>query len=458
MHGSPIVRSQDTCAKSGNPGLRRGRSCRRDRERSEKNVDVASNPATLVLDGLPQTRAWQEDLYRDIHQHPELSHQEQRTAGVVAEKLRDFDYRVREGIGGTGVIGIMRNGDGPTVLMRADMDALPVEEATGLPYASVVRATDAAGNDVPVMHACGHDVHVTCLLGAAALLAQATQQWSGTAIALFQPAEEVGDGARGMLDDGLRDVLGAVDVALAQHVLPAPAGVVGTHRGPVLSAADSMRITVYGRGAHGSMPQAAVDPVVLAAMIVIRLQTIVSREIAATDTAVLTIGSIHAGNKSNVIPDHASLQLNVRTFSDSTRDTILGAIRRIVTAECEASGCPREPEFELFDRFPLTDNDASATDRVAAAFGAFFGERAAPVGQQSASEDFSDIPTALGIPYTYWFIGGIDGEVYDAAEAAGRVAQDIPVNHSARFAPVIQPTLDTGTQALVVGALAWLAG
>jgi len=419
---------------------------------------TSDSAVSAVLAGLEKSRPWQEALYRDVHEHPELSHQEQRTAGLVADRLRGAGFEVHERVGGTGVVGVLRHGDGATVLMRADMDALPVREATGLPYASTVTGVDADGNEVSVMHACGHDVHVACLAGAAQLLAEGREHWNGTLVALFQPAEEVGDGARGMVEAGLSTMIPTPQVALAQHVMPLRAGRVGTHAGAALSAADSMRITVYGRGAHGSMPQAAVDPVVLAAMIVVRLQTVVSREVAPGETAVLTVGSIQAGTKSNVIPDHASLQLNVRTFSDSTRGTILGAIRRIVTAECEASGCPREPEFELFDRFPLTDNDATATDRVAAAFGAFFGERAAPVGQQSASEDFSDIPTALGIPYTYWFIGGIDGEVYDTAEAAGRVAQDIPVNHSARFAPVIQPTLDTGTQALVVGALAWLAG
>jgi hippurate hydrolase len=218
-----------------------------------------------------------------------------------------------------------------------------------------------------------------------------------------------------------------------------------------------MRVTVHGRGAHGSMPHAAIDPVVLAAMIVVRLQTVVAREIEPGETAVLTVGSIQAGTKSNVIPDSATLQLNVRTFSDATRETILSAIRRIVTAECQASGSPHEPEFELFDRFPLTDNDAAATERVAAAFTDLFGDRAVSVGPSSASEDFSDIPSALGVPYTYWFVGGIDAETYAAAEQAGRIAQDIPVNHSARFAPVLQPTLDTGTQALVAAALAWLA-
>jgi amidohydrolase len=419
-------------------------------------MNIASNPATLILDNLPKVRAWQEDVYRDIHQHPELSHQEQRTAGIVVDKLRQWEYEVHEEIGGTGVVGIMRNGIGPTILMRADMDALPVEEETGLPYASTVRAS-AAGEEVPVMHACGHDVHVTCLLGAAALLGHATQLWSGTAVALFQPAEEVGDGARGMIDDGLLDAVGPVDVALAQHVLPAPAGVVGTHRGPVLSAADSMRIMVYGRGAHGSMPQAAVDPVVLAAMIVIRLQTIVSREVAATYTVVLTIGAIRAGSKSNVIGDHAVLEINLRTYDDSVRKRVLDAIRRIVVAECHASNSPREPEFELYDSFPLTVNDDAVTDRVSDAFAAYFGERFQSMPMQSASEDFSDIPNALGVPYTYWGIGGIEEQQYRTAADAGRLSPDVPVNHSSFFAPVIQPTLDTGTQALVVAALAWLA-
>ena len=412
---------------------------------------------SAVLAGLEDTRPWQEELYRDVHQHPELSHQETRTAGLVADRLRGAGFEVHEQVGGTGVVGVLRNGDGATVLLRADMDALPVREATGLPYASEVTATDADGTEVPVMHACGHDVHVACLAGAAQLLADGREHWTGTLVALFQPAEETGDGARGMVDAGLGTLVPTPEVALAQHVMPLPAGRVGTHAGAALSAADSMRITVHGRGAHGSMPQAAVDPVVLAAMIVVRLQTVVSREVPPGETAVLTVGSVQAGTKSNVIPDSAVLQLNVRTFSDATRSTILAAIARIVRAECQASGCPREPEFEPFDRFPLTENDPATTDRVAAAFGSFFGDGFAPVGQQSASEDFSDIPGALGVPYTYWFVGGIDAKTYDAAAAAGRIAQDVPVNHSADFAPVLQPTLDTGTRALVVGALAWLA-
>jgi amidohydrolase len=426
--------------------------------RRGKGAGMASQPAVAsVLGGLEGVRPWQEDLYRDVHRHPNLSHSEQRTAALAADRLRTAGFDVQEGIGGTGVVGVLRNGDGAAVLLRADMDALPVREATGLPYASEATATDADGNEVPVMHACGHDVHVTCLAGAAQLLADGREHWAGTLIAVFQPAEETGDGARGMVDAGLADLVPRPDVALAQHVMPLPAGRLGTRPGPALSAADSMRITLFGRGAHGSMPQAAVDPVVLAAMIVVRLQTVVSREVAPGETAVLTVGSIQAGTKSNVIPDRAVLQLNVRTYSDGTRTAVLDAIRRIVRAECLASDCPKEPEFELFDRFPLTDNDVAVTDRVEAAFEAYFGDHAAPADQQSASEDFSDIPTALGTPYTYWFIGGIDPDTYQQAVQAGRVSQDIPVNHSAAFAPVLQPTLDVGTQALVVAALAWLA-
>ena len=417
---------------------------------------MTTDDASSTLAGLGSVRAWQEDLYRDLHAHPELSHQERRTAGRVADRLREAGCEVHEEVGGTGVVGVLRNGDGPSVLMRADMDALPVREATGLPYASAVTATDADGNEVPVMHACGHDVHVACLLGAVSLLAADTGAWRGSVVAVFQPAEEVADGAHGMLADGLADLVGTPEVALCQHVLPMPAGSVGTRVGPTLSAADSMRITVHGRGAHGSMPQASVDPVVLAAMIVVRLQTVISRETRPGEPAVLTVGSVQAGTKSNVIPDHAVVALNVRSYHDETRTAILAAVRRIVTAECDASGSPQPPEFELFDRFPLTDNHRDATERVAAAFGRQFGEDVQELPLQTASEDFSDIPVALGVPYTYWGIGGIDPDAYEAARAAGRVAQDIPVNHSATFAPVVQPTLDTGTSALVVAALAWL--
>ena len=410
-----------------------------------------------VLHGQADLKEWQEGVYRDLHAHPELGHQETRTAGMVAAELRERGFEVHEKVGGTGVVGVLANGDGPVVLMRADMDALPVAEATGLPYASTVRTTDDAGNEVPVMHACGHDVHVACLLGAARLLAGAREGWSGTFIALFQPAEELADGADRMVDAGLARLIPKPDVAFAQHVLAYPAGTVGTHPGPFLSLAESMRVTVHGRGSHGSMPHLAVDPVVLAAMTVVRLQAVVSRELPPGEFAVLTVGRVAVGSKSNIIGDHAVLELNLRAYSEETRSRMVAAIERIVRAECEASGSPKEPEFETYDRYPLTDNDPTVTARVAAAFRAHFGDAAEDYGRQTASEDFSAVPDALGVPYLYWAIGGIDPELYRAAAARGTLMEDIPGNHSPKFAPVIEPTLETGTAAAVVAALAWLA-
>ncbi|WP_040699523.1 amidohydrolase [Nocardiopsis kunsanensis] len=407
---------------------------------------------SAVFAGLDRVRSWQEGFYRDVHAHPELSHQEHRTASLVAARLRQWGYRVHEGVGGTGVVGVLARGQGPTVLLRADMDGLPVREETGLSYASTRTGEDGT----PVMHACGHDVHVSCLLGAAQLLSGASGQWQGTVVVLFQPAEEASDGAQAMVADGLGELVGRPEVVLGQHVLPMRAGRVGTNAGPTLAAAQSMRVVVHGRGAHGSMPQSAVDPVVLAALIVVRLQTVVAREIAPDEPAVLTVGSVRAGTGSNSIPDRAEIALNIRAFSEQTRVQVVEAVERVVRAECWASNAPREPSFELFGRFPVTDNDASATRRVAEAFTGFFGEGAGALGRWSASEDFSHLAEAFGAPYTYWGLGGIDPQLWDRAEREGRVEQEVPVNHSAVFAPVVQPTLTTGTQALVVAALAWL--
>ena len=412
--------------------------------------------AQEILAGYDGLQAAQEAFYRDLHQHPELSHQEQRTAQRVAGQLQQYGCTVQAGIGGTGVVGTLSNGGGPTVLLRADMDALPVKEETGADYASTATAQDADGNEVPVAHACGHDIHVSCLLGMTKLMADHPGQWNGTLLALFQPAEETGDGAQGMVDDGLLTRIPAPDVALAQHVLRGIAGTAGTRSGPFLSAADSIKITVHGRGGHGSMPQNTIDPVVLAAMIVVRLQTVVSREIAPGQTAVLTVGSSQAGTTSNVIPDHAVLQLNTRSYTQQTRQRMLAAIQRIVRAECQAAGSPKDPDFQTLDSYPLTDNDADTTRRVAAAFSAHFGDRALRWDQQTASEDFSNIPRAAGIPYTYWAIGGTDPPTYRTAEKNGHL-DDLPANHSPKFLPPLQPTLRTGTEALTAAALAWLA-
>lgn len=415
-----------------------------------------SDRTPLVPDGLDGIRAHLEEVYRDLHRHPELGLREHRTAGKVSGALRSFGYEVTDGVGGTGVIGILENGNGPTVMARADMDALPVRERTGLPYASTATVTAPDGTEQPVMHACGHDMHVTCLLGCAHLLAENRDDWRGTFVALFQPSEENGDGADAMIADGLTSRSPRPDVVLAQHVLPYPAGYVGTRPGPFLSAADSLRITVHGRGAHGSMPQAAVDPVVMAAMIVVRLQTVVARELAATTPAVVTVGSIHAGTGPNVIPDSAVVELNVRTYDDATRSHVLDAIARIVRAECEASRSPEEPEIERTTSFPPTVNDEAATRRVAEAFAAHFGDDAHTIDLQTASEDMSEIPGAFGVPFTYWGIGCVDPGRYAEAARKGTLDQDIPVNHSPAFAPLVQPTLDTGVSALTVAALAWL--
>jgi amidohydrolase len=410
-----------------------------------------------ILAGYGAIQASQEAFYQDLHRHPELSHQEHRTAGRVADELEKHGFTVQAGIGGTGVAGVLANGSGPAVLLRSELDGLPIREDTGAAYASTATARGADGREVPVAHACGHDVHMSCLVGMARLMAGQPARWGGTLIAVFQPAEETGDGAQGMIDGGLLARIPAPDVALAQHVLPGVAGTVSTRPGLIMSAADTIEVTVHGRGGHGSMPQNTVDPVVLAAMVIVRLQTIVSREVAPGHTAVLTVGSVHAGTSANVIPDRAVLQLNLRSYEEATRQQMLAAIQRIVRGECAAAGSPREPEFRSVYSFPVTDNDPAATARVAGAFGAQFGDRALELARQTVSEDFSKIPDAAGIPYSYWSIGASDPDAYRAAEQAGRVAEDIPANHSARFLPPMQPTLRTGTEALTAAALAWLA-
>src|SRR5689334_12141676 len=319
---------------------------------SSNEAEAASAaPVDGVLAGQGAIRQWQEDVYRTIHQHPELSNQEVHTASTAADTLLKAGYEVHDKVGTTGVVGILHNGDGPTVLVRADMDALPMKEETGLAYASTDRQTDSSGQDVPVAHSCGHDVHVACLMGAARLLAENRSAWHGTFIPLFQPAEELGTGAEAMVKGGLAKLIPKPDVALAQHVLAYPAGTVGTHAGPFLSTAASMRVTVHGRGSHGSMPQLSIDPVVLAAMIVVRLQAVVAREVAPGDFAVLTVGQIAAGTKSNIIPDHAVIELNIRAYSDSMRTQLIDAIKRVVKGECAASGSPQDPEFEIYDEY-----------------------------------------------------------------------------------------------------------
>ena len=398
-----------------------------------------------------------ETVYKDVHSHPELSMQEHRTAGIAAKWLRDCGYEVTEGVGGTGVVGLLRNGDGPTVMLRADMDALPVAELTGLPYASKVMAKDKDGNTVPVMHACGHDMHVTWLIGATSVLAQARKDWSGTVMAVFQPAEETGTGAQAMIDDGLFKRFPKPDIVLGQHVMVGVAGTISGRAGVITSAGDSLQIRLFGRGAHGSMPQASIDPVVMAAATVLRLQTIVSRELAATEAAVVTIGALQAGTKENVIPDEALIKLNVRTFDEGVRQRVLAAITRIVNAEAAASGAPKPPEITQLDHYALVVNDTDANRKVGDAFRQYFTEaRVEKSLPTSASEDFGCFGAQWKVPSVFWFVGGTDADIYAKALAAGRL-NDLPTNHNPRFAPVVQPTLRTGVETLVVAVHAWLA-
>jgi hippurate hydrolase len=416
-----------------------------------------ASSANLILSNLEKLLPDLEALYKDVHSHPELSMQETRTAALATDRLRASNYEVTTGVGKTGVVGLLHNGNGPTVMLRADMDALPIEEATGLDYASTVKTTDRDGVSVPVGHMCGHDMHVAWLAGAATLLSRAKDAWHGTLMVVFQPGEETAQGARAMIDDGLFGRFPKPAVVLGQHVMLGPAGTIAGSAGPITSAADSLQIRLFGRGAHGSMPQASIDPVVMAAATVLRLQTVVSREVGATEAAVVTVGVLQAGTKENVIPDEAVIKLNVRTFDEGVRNRVLAAIERIVKAEAAASGSPRLPEITPLDRYPLNVNDASASERIAAAFRSHFSaDRVRHTGPAPASEDFGCFGGEWHVPSVFWFVGGSDPASYAKAKEAGRL-NELPVNHSPQFAPVIHPTLRTGVEALVVGSLAWLS-
>ena len=418
--------------------------------------DAQTDALKQILAGLPELLPSVEASYKDVHAHPELSMQETRTAALAARHLTANGYEVTTGIGKTGVVGVLRSGEGPTVMLRADMDALPIQEATGLAYASTVSTKDASGETVPVAHACGHDMHVAWLMGASALFARTRGAWRGTLITLFQPGEETAQGARAMIDDGLFTRFPKPEVVLGQHVMVGPAGTVAGSSGPITSAADSLQIRLFGRGAHGSMPQASIDPVVMAAAIVMRLQTIVSREVAATEAAVVTVGVLQAGTKENVIPGEALIKLNVRTFDAGVRKRVLAAIERIVNAEAAAAGAPRPPEITPLDSYPLNVNDKSASDRVADALRAHFSaDRVFHTGPAPASEDFGCFGTEWHAPSVFWFVGGTDPALYAKAKDEGRL-NELPVNHSPDFAPVLHPTLSTGVEAMVAAALAWL--
>lgn len=388
-------------------------------------------------------------LYRELHASPELSLEEHATAARVARAFEQAGYAVTEGVGGTGVVGVMENGDGPVVLVRGDMDALPVTEATGLPYASTVKAKRPGGGEVGVMHACGHDVHTSNLIATARLLASLRARWRGTLVVIAQPAEELGRGALAMIEDGLFERFPRPDYTLALHVeADLPAGTVGVSRGWTAANVDSVDVTIHGRGGHGARPHQAIDPIVAGAHLVTSLQTLVSRRVRPIDPAVVTVGSFHAGSKHNVIPDEARLQLTVRSYSDEVRTLLLDGIRQLAEDTCRAFQCPRSPEVTVRDEYtPAVYNDpglADVAERV-------FTEALAPevVLQRDpwmGGEDFGRYSRVLGVPGMLYRLGTVAPERFEQAKQPG--GEPLPSLHSSRFAPLPEPTLRTGIRTL----------
>ena len=389
-----------------------------------------------------------ESLYLDLHRHPELSHREQQTAIKLAAGLRELGYDVSTGIGGTGVVGVLKNGDGAVVLLRTELDALPVEEKTGLPYASTVRTKDDNGADVGVMHACGHDIHMAAWMATARIMASSRNRWRGTLVLIGQPAEEVGDGAAAMLADGLFVRFPRPAYALAVHDhAQYPAGIIGYHAGPILSNIDTVKITIFGVGGHGARPETTVDPIVIAARTVLSLQTIVSRETSPFDAAVVTVGSIHGGTKSNIIPAEVKLELTVRSLTEPVREHLLSAIDRITKAEAAAAGAPREPLIERSARGYALVNDPALTQRVAASLQRELGsERVKDISPEMASEDFSQFQRA-GVPTLMLRIGAVEQTKYDTAMKSGAT---LPSLHSALFAPDRERTIKAAVAAEVL--------
>ena len=397
-----------------------------------------------ILSDLDETQREREKQYKYFHQHPELSMKEDHTAQTIIDILSEAGIETKR-VGKTGVVAEIKNGEGPVVAMRADIDALPIKENSGKDYTSTVSTQDENGKTVGVSHACGHDFHISSLLGALKAFNKHKDAWRGTYIGVFQPGEETAQGAKYLVENGITSMIAKPDVYLGQHVLGAiPAGTVGIRSGAFLTTAASIRVHIFGKGSHGSMPELSVDPVVVASSIVLKLQTIVSRELAAKDYAIVTVGALNAGSKSNIIPDDAELLINTRTYSEDTQKFVYNAIERIVRGECELARCPKEPEFTYYDCYPLTNNDQNASLRVRKAFDEYFGEDSVDISRASASEDFSIVANAFKTPYAYWGLGGFAD------------MQNAPGNHNPAFAPDLQPTLNRGLEAAVVAACAWL--
>jgi len=407
-------------------------------------VAYAQNPSFKEVESVyPQAHS----LYVDLHQHPELSGHETQTAAKLAMSLRSAGYEVTEHVGSTGIVAVLKNGAGPTIMLRTELDALPVEENTGLPYASKVKTKDDAGRDVAVMHACGHDVHMASLLGTAEIMAHNKNTWHGTLILIGQPAEETIGGAEGMLRDGLFSRFPKPDAIVALHVgNELPAGTVSITPGIYNTNSDSIRITIYGKGGHGASPHTTVDPIVIAARTILSLQTIASREVKPGELAIVTVGYIRAGTKNNIIPDQAEMGLTVRTYKADVRKQVLASISRIAKAEAEAAAAPREPSVERYEGTAAVYNEPALAERLRAPLEAALGkEHVETAGPITPSEDFSYF-VEQGVPGFYFSLGGADPQKWAEAKAAGT---HLPSNHSALFAPDVDPALHTGIAAEV---------
>jgi hippurate hydrolase len=423
----------------------------------------AAERARAVLSGLDRVLPGVDALYQDLHAHPELSGAETRTAGIIAERYTSAGFDVTSGVGGLGVVGVLANGPGPVVGVRADFDALPIAEDTGLPYASTAVGVRADGVAVPVMHACGHDLHTASLVGAAELLAAHRNLWRGTLVLIAQPAEETMQGAKAMLGDGLFDRFPRPDVVLAQHCAVTRTGMVHHRAGIAYSACRNFRITVHGRGAHGAAPHWSIDPVLLAAQTIVLLQGIVAREVDPDEMTVLTVGSVHAGTRPNIIPAEAVLEVTLRATSEPVMDELQAALERIVRGVAETGRAPRPPDIELLEHTIAVDNDEAVTARVRAVHAELF--PAADVVDlpyaNKGSEDFAYYSSWAGvaIPATMWFYGSTAAEIWDAesGDLRDRAAR-MPGQHTPFYAPDRLPTLRRGVQALAGAVCAYLPG
>ena len=419
---------------------------------AEPDQAALANTLRADIDGL---YADVESLYVDLHRNPELSLLEEKTALKLAERMRKLGYEVTTKVGGTGVVAILKNGPGPTLLVRTDMDALPVFEKTGLPYASTVTMKDAVtGETVPVMHACGHDVHMAAWIGTATILARRRDLWHGTLEFIGQPAEERVRGAKAMLADGLFTRFPKPDMALGIHDHDTtPSGTVGVVPGYIMANADSVDLTFYGTGGHGAYPDTTVDPIVIASRFVVAMQTIISREKDPFEPAVITVGSFHGGAKHNIIPDVVKLQLTVRSYKPEVRERLLAAIERIAKAEAMAALAPKEPDMKVIESTRATYNDPALTERVARAMRAAIGDgNLTQPPMEMGSEDFSEFYGA-GVPSVFLWIGAVEPKKFAAAKAGGPA---LPSTHSPYFAPDLVPTLRTAILAETVAALAMI--